>query len=150
MLLSLNRMINWLLKKMGREKFSLAKRIKDGVKGAVKYIHDFERTAIELAIENGYDYVICGHIHKPKKEIVETKEGRCMYLNSGDWIENLTALEYSFKRWKIYQYNQDKLSAFYVDEELKEMDMNELISSIIELKAKNKPKKEKDGESIED
>ena len=150
MLLSLNRMINWLLKKMGREKFSLAKRIKDGVKGAIKYIHDFERTAIELAIENGYDYVICGHIHKPKKEIVETKEGRCMYLNSGDWIENLTALEYSFKRWKIYQYNQDKLSAFYADEELKEMDMNELISSIIELKAKNKPKKEKDGESIED
>ena len=150
LLLYLNRLINWFLKKMGKEKFSLAKRIKDGVKGAVKYIHDFERTATELAIENGYDYVICGHIHKPKKELVETRNGRCMYLNSGDWVENLTALEYSFKRWKIYQYNQDKLSAFYADEELKEMDMNELISSIIELKSKNKPKKEKDGESIED
>ena len=150
MLLYLNRFINWCLNKMGREKFSLAKRIKNGVKGAVKYIHDFEKTATELAVENGYDYVVCGHIHQPKKEIVETRNGRCMYLNSGDWVENLTALEYSFKRWKIYQYNQDKLSAFYADEELKEMDMNELISSIIELKAKNKPKKEKDGESIED
>ena len=150
LLLYLNRFINWFLKKMGKEKFSLAKRIKDGVKGAVKRIHDFEKTATELAIENGYDYVICGHIHKPKKEIVETRNGKCMYLNSGDWVVNLTALEYSFKRWKIYQYNKDKLSAFYADEELKEMDMNELISSIIELKAKNKPKKEKDGESIED
>ena len=150
LLLHLNRIINWFLIKMGREKFSLAKRIKDGVKGAVKYISNFERTATELAIENGYDYVICGHIHKPKKEIIETRNGRCMYLNSGDWVENLTALEYSFKRWKIYQYDQDKLSAFYADEDLKEMDMNELISSIIELKAKNKPKKEKDGESIDD
>ena len=149
-LLYLNRVINWFLLKMGKEKFSLAKRIKSSVKEAVKYIHDFERTATELAIENSYDYVICGHIHKPKKEIIETRNGRCMYLNSGDWIENLTALEYSFKRWKIYQYKKDKLSAFYVDEELKEMDMNEMISSIIELKAKYKPKKEKDGESIED
>ena len=149
-LLLLNRMINWFLIKMGREKFSLAKRVKNGVKGAVKYIHNFERTATDLAIENGYDYVICGHIHKPKKEIIETRNGRCMYLNSGDWVESLTALEYSFKRWKIYQYNQDKLTAFYADEELKEMDMNELISSIIELKAKKKPKKEKDGESIDE
>ena len=150
LLLKINRMVNWVLQKLGREKFSLATRIKSGVKGAAKYIDNFERTATDLAIENGYDYVICGHIHKPKKEICENKNGKCMYLNSGDWVENLTALEYSFKRWKIYQYSQDKLSAFYADEELKEMDMNELISSIIELKAKNKPAKEKDGESVED
>ena len=73
-----------------------------------------------------------------------------MYLNSGDWVESLTALEYSFKRWKIYQYSQDKLSAFYADEDLKEMDMNELIASIIELKAQNRPQKEKDGESVDE
>ncbi len=149
-LLSLNRMVNWFLSKMGREKFSLAKRIKHSVKGAVKYIQNFENTATELAIENGYDFVICGHIHKPKKEICETRNGKCMYLNSGDWVESLTALEYSFKRWKIYQYSQDKLSAFYADEDLKEMDMNELIASIIELKAQTKTHKEKDGESVEE
>lgn len=149
-LILLNRLVNWFLEKMGREKFSIAKKIKEGVKGAVTFIHNFEKTATDLAIENGYDFVICGHIHKPKKEICENKNGKCMYLNSGDWVENLTALEYSFKRWKIYLYNQDKLSAFYADEELKEMDMNELIGSIIELKAKNKSKKEKDGESVDD
>ncbi len=149
-LLKLNRTSNWFLSKTGREKFSLATRIKHSVKGAMKYIQNFEDTATALAIENGYDYVVCGHIHKPKKEICETRNGKCMYLNSGDWVESLTALEYSFKRWKIYQYSQDKLSAFYADEDLKEMNMNELISSILDLKAKNKLHKEKDGESIED
>ena len=100
------------------------------MKGAVKYINNFERVAAELAIENDYDYVICGHIHQPKKEIFQNKHGKTTYLNSGDWVENLTALEYSFKRWRVYRYNHDKLSPFFVDEDLKQMDMNELIATI--------------------
>ena len=119
MLILINRFINWFLERLGKEKYSLSKRIKNSVKGAVKYINDFEKTAADLAIENGYDYVICGHIHQPKKEVYENKYGQCTYLNSGDWVENLTALEYSFKRWKVYHYNNDKLSPFYVDEDLK-------------------------------
>lgn len=130
LLILINSFINWCLLKMGREKYSLSKRIKNSVKGAVKYINNFENVAAELAIENNYDYVICGHIHQPKKEIFENAQGKTMYLNSGDWVENLTALEYSFKRWRIYQYNHDKLSPFFADEDLKEMDMNELIASI--------------------
>lgn len=130
LLILLNRLINWVLQKFGREKYSLSKRIKNSVKGAVKYINNFEQVAAELAIENDYDYVICGHIHQPKKEIINNKHGKTMYLNSGDWVENLTALEYSFKRWKIYQYNHDRLSPFFADEDLKEMDMNDLIASI--------------------
>lgn len=129
-LILLNSLVNWCLKKLGREKYSLSKRIKNSVKTAVKYINDFERVATELAIENHYDYVVCGHIHQPKKEVVENKHGKTTYLNSGDWVENLTALEYSFKRWKVYRYNHDKLSPFFVDEDLKQMDMNELIASI--------------------
>ncbi len=125
-----NSFINWCLAKMGRERYSLSKRIKSSVKGAIKHIHNFEKTAGDLAIENNYDYVVCGHIHQPKKERYENKNGSCIYLNSGDWVENLTALEYSFKRWRIYYYNHDKLSPFFVDEDLKEMDMNELIASI--------------------
>lgn len=130
LLILINSSLNWCLAKMGREKYSLSKKIKNSVKGAVKYINDFEKTAAELAIENEYDYVVCGHIHQPKKEIYENKYGRCTYLNSGDWLENLTALEYSFKRWKIYHYNHDRLSPFFMDEDLKEMDMNDLIASI--------------------
>lgn len=132
-----NRFVNWFLNKLGREKYSLSKRIKKSVKGAVKYISDFEETAGDLAIENDYDYVICGHIHQPKKEIYENKHGKTLYLNSGDWVENLTALEYSFKRWKIYYYNHDKLSPFFMDEDLKEMDINEIIASITDKKDVN-------------
>lgn len=131
-LIRINRVINWILESMGREKYSLSKKIKGGVKGAVKHISNFEQTAAELAIEKNYDYVICGHIHQPKKEHYENRNGSCLYLNSGDWVENLTALEYSFKRWRVYHYNHDKLSPFFVDEELKNMNMNEFIASLTE------------------
>lgn len=116
LLILLNRWINWGLIKMGREKYSLSKKIKNSVKGAVKYIADFESTAATLAIEKGYDFVICGHIHQSKKEIVEKQNGRVTYLNSGDWVENLTALEYNFKRWKVYKYPSDKLHPFFSTE----------------------------------
>jgi len=135
LLILINSFLNWCLAKMGREKYSLSKRIKNSVKGAVKYINNFEKTAAELAIENHYDYVVCGHIHQPKKEVYENKYGSCTYLNTGDWVENLTALEYSFKRWKIYHYNHDKLSPFFMDEDIKEMNMNDLIASITDKEA---------------
>jgi len=105
-LILFNRSINWCLKKLGRPKVSLSKKIKNTVKKAVAWIADFEQTAAELAIEKKYDYVICGHIHHPQKKIVETKDGKVLYLNSGDWIENLTALEYNNNEWTIYQYNE--------------------------------------------
>lgn len=130
LLILFNRLINWILERMGKNKYSLSKRIKNSVKGALKYISDFEEVATDLAIENGYDYVICGHIHQPKMFIKENKHGKTMYLNSGDWVENFTALEYQFKRWKIYNYNQDKLSPFFADEDLKKMDMKDLIAAI--------------------
>lgn len=130
MLILINRFVNWCLERLGKEKYSLSKRIKNSVKSAVKYINDFEQTAAELAIENGFDYVICGHIHQPKMEIIENKHGKTMYLNSGDWVENFTALEYQFKRWKIYNYNHDKLSPFHADEDIKTMNTKDLIAAI--------------------
>lgn len=106
-LILLNRFINWLLVKMGKEPYSLSKKIKSSVKKAVKFISDFETTAAELAIENEYDYVVCGHIHEPKIETIINKKGSVTYLNSGDWIENLTALEYNKKRWKMYEHTNE-------------------------------------------
>jgi len=149
LLLLLNRILNWLFVKLGKERYSLTKKIKHSAKNTVKYIDNFERTAIEIAIAKGYDYVICGHIHQPKKEIFETKNGKCTYLNSGDWVENLSALEYSFKRWKIYNYSYDKLSPFFADEDLKSMELNELINSLdMKLDSKQKPP-EKEDKSID-
>lgn len=103
-----NRLINWLLEGIGQPKMSLSKKVKNGVKKAVSWIADFELTAAELAIEKGYDYVICGHIHQPQNRAIQTAKGQVTYLNSGDWIENLTALEYSNQEWKIYHYTEEE------------------------------------------
>ena len=65
----INRFINYLLVKLGRERVSLSKRIKNSVKGAVKYVQDFEKVAAKHAIDQQYDYVICGHIHQPLKRV---------------------------------------------------------------------------------
>lgn len=105
LLILINRFINWFLIKLGKEKFSLSKKIKNSVKKAVKYIQDFEVTASDLAIDNNYKYVICGHIHQPQMIRKTNKIGTTLYLNSGDWIENLSALEYNDKRWNLLLYN---------------------------------------------
>ena len=122
-LILMNRWVNWCLDKMGKEKYSLSSKIKQSVKSAVKYIQDFEETAADLAIENGYDYVVCGHIHQTKKEIIETPKGRTTYLNSGDWVESLTALEFHFNRWKVYHYQNDKMVPFFSSEPEDEIDI---------------------------
>ncbi|MEY3590267.1 MAG: hypothetical protein RLZZ466_787 [Bacteroidota bacterium] len=103
-----NRFINWFLTRVGQPKMSLSKQVKNGVKKAVRWIADFEQTAAELAIDKGYDYVICGHIHQPQQRVIKTKTGQVTYLNSGDWIENLTALEYNNKEWEIYHYQENE------------------------------------------
>ena len=105
LLILINSFINWCLKAMGKEKMSFSKKVKNGVKKAVAWIGDFEQTAAELAIEKKYDYVICGH----KREIT-TKDGSVTYLNSGDWIENLTALEYVHNEWTIFQYDEKQFA----------------------------------------
>ncbi|MEZ4857700.1 MAG: UDP-2,3-diacylglucosamine diphosphatase [Flavobacteriaceae bacterium] len=120
LLILLNRLINLVLVKLGKEKYSLSKKIKNSVKGAVKFISNFEETATELAIENGFDYVVCGHIHQPIIKEVITKKGKTTYLNSGDWIENLTALEYTNEQWKLHAYHPEKTPHFLDEPEVEE------------------------------
>jgi len=105
LLILINAFCNMISVKMGRGKISLSKNIKNSVKQAVKFINDFEKTAADIAIRNGYDYVLCGHIHHPEMKTIKTEHGQVEYLNSGDWIENLTALEYNNKEWSLYKYD---------------------------------------------
>lgn len=104
-LILLNTCINYFSEKMGKGRLSLSKKIKNSVKGAVKHIQNFEDVAAEIAIENKYDRVILGHIHQPEIKTIQNKLGAVEYLNSGDWIENLTALEYNNQGWNLYRYN---------------------------------------------
>ena len=116
---------------MGREKMSFSKKVKNGVKKAVSWIGDFEQTAAELAIQKKYDYVICGHIHQPQKRVIKTKEGSVTYLNSGDWIENLTTLEYQQGEWEIFQFDA---AAFTNKEKFeKKLPPLEVVSSGIDM-----------------
>lgn len=109
-LILINAVVNWCLTKLGREKISLSKKVKDSVKSAVKFINDFEKTAADIAIENEFDYVICGHIHQPEIRQITTDKGSVTYLNSGDWVENLTALEFDGLNWSIYEYKKDPIA----------------------------------------
>ena len=107
MLILLNRFVNFTLRLLGQQKISLSKRIKDGVKNAVKSKNNFEQTAADIAISKGYDYVVCGHIHKPDIKEMSNEMGTVCYMNSGDWVENLTALEYEQGEWSLYRYQED-------------------------------------------
>jgi UDP-2,3-diacylglucosamine pyrophosphatase LpxH len=110
MLIILNTFINWMSKLFGYGKLSLSKKIKNSVKSAVKFINNFEETASDIAIDNKYDYVICGHIHQPEIREISNLKGSTTYLNSGDWIENLTALEYKNNKWSLYEYAKDEIA----------------------------------------
>ena len=103
-LILINSFVNWCLALFGRQKMSFSQKIKAKFKDAVKFINQFEQTAAELAIEKGYHYVVCGHIHQPEIREIVTEEGRVTYLNSGDWVESLTALEYNHAAWSVVKY----------------------------------------------
>lgn len=104
LLILFNRFVNWILAKMNKAPYSLSKKIKGNVKSAVKFISNFEKISSDLAIDNNYDYVVCGHIHEPKIETIQNEKGKTIYMNSGDWVENLTALEYKKKQWQLYHF----------------------------------------------
>ena len=104
LLILINKALNWISESVGQGRISLSKRVKNSVKQAVKFVSDFENTAAELAIDNGYQAVICGHIHQPANRMFENEKGSVRYLNSGDWIENLTALEYNAGEWAVFTY----------------------------------------------
>ena len=118
-LLLLNRSINSVLTFFSREKVSFSKKIMEGVNKAVGKINDFEQIAAELAIEKKFDYVICGHIHQPQKRVVETPNGKVTYLNSGDWVEHLTSLEYHHQEWKIFSYDEKDFNHSSIERQAK-------------------------------
>lgn len=107
LLIWFNRHINLISERLGYGKISLSKRIKNSVKKAVMFISDFETTAAEIAIEQHYQVVVCGHIHQPVIKRINTTKGSVQYMNSGDWVENLTALEYENKKWRMFNYHRD-------------------------------------------
>ena len=108
LLIMLNTFMNWISERLGRGRISLSQKVKDSVKGVVKYVNNFEETAAEIACFSNYQYVVCDHIHQPQIRKMTSKDGsEVLYLNSGDWVENSTALEYYQQAWTLYKHDQN-------------------------------------------
>jgi UDP-2,3-diacylglucosamine pyrophosphatase LpxH len=88
LLLRVNRLYNSWRTWRGKEYWSLSKAIKGRVKNAVNHVSKFERHIVRLARERHCLGVICGHIHTPADKMLNDVH----YLNSGDWVESLTAI----------------------------------------------------------
>lgn len=135
LLIYINAFCNWMLTRLGREKISLSKKIKNSVKQAVKFINSFEDTAAGIAIENGYDTVVCGHIHHPEMKTIANASGSVRYLNSGDWVENLTALEYHKGAWTLFRYRDhdfdDEEQEEHADDRMASANQNELFNMMM-------------------
>ncbi|MBK9290563.1 MAG: UDP-2,3-diacylglucosamine diphosphatase [Bacteroidetes bacterium] len=110
-LIWLNTNVNSVRSGLKMEKVSFSKKVKENVKSAVKFINDFEATAAELAARKGYGAIVCGHIHHPEIRNISTSHHEVKYMNSGDWIENLTALEYEHEvGWSLFDFRLSGLN----------------------------------------
>ena len=103
LLLKFNNMWNRARMRHGKEYYSFSKVIKHKVKQAVSLISGFESDLEAFARARGCDGIICGHIHNPEDKMLK---GGIHYLNSGDWVESLSALVEDFDgNWRILRYN---------------------------------------------
>lgn len=104
-LLRLNRLYNWVRKLRGKPYFSLSKAIKAKVKSAVSFVGNYEDQLQKFAKKNNCEGIICGHIHTA----ADKKIGDTHYLNSGDWVESLTAIvETTDREFKLINFEEFK------------------------------------------
>jgi UDP-2,3-diacylglucosamine pyrophosphatase LpxH len=111
LLILINAALNFILTALGKKRYSFSGKIKASVKKAVSFINSFEETVGRIALDQKFDTVVCGHIHQPADKMLEFEGKKVRYLNSGDWIENLSALEYNKGEWTLYLHPQDEESA---------------------------------------
>jgi len=125
---------SWINKKimrpLGRKRLNFSKSIKANVKTAVQYFANFEMKAAKIAQKNGYKYVVCGHIHTPKIESFNINGEEIIYMNSGDWLESLSSLEYVNNKWSIYMHKRTE-QEYKGDDSRIEMTNKELYKDLI-------------------
>ena len=87
-LLGIDRVINRPRAMLGRKPWRLSGGIKSRIKWVVSFLSGFEQRLVSHAKASGCHGVICGHIHTPAL----TRLGDIDYCNTGDWVENCSAL----------------------------------------------------------
>ncbi|MFD2203589.1 UDP-2,3-diacylglucosamine diphosphatase [Shivajiella indica] len=102
-LLWLNRQVNYHRRRKGLSYFSLSQYVKGKVKSAISYIDEYETELAKMAKSRGCDGIICGHIHKAENRTIEG----ITYMNSGDWVETMSALAEDHKgNWQLIYYSE--------------------------------------------
>jgi UDP-2,3-diacylglucosamine pyrophosphatase LpxH len=122
-LLWVNSKYNQYRKSKGLPYYSLSQVVKSKVKSAVSYIDDFEKQLVEIAKIKECDGIICGHIHQPALKEIKG----LIYMNSGDWVESMSALaEDEEGNWSLvyyadtsaYKSNHKKLNKLSINENI--------------------------------
>ena len=108
--LKANRHLNYMRGRLGMPYWSLSAYLKLKVKKAVNFISDFEVAVAHEAKKQGYDGVVCGHIHHAE---IRNIDG-VLYCNDGDWVESLSTLvEHQDGRLEILTfdpYSEEKIA----------------------------------------
>lgn len=137
-LILLNTFINSIYQFVGRGPVQFSKSIKDNVKKSKKYIGEFEQSAAAQGIKRGMDYIVCGHIHKPEMREITIDKEKVWYLNSGDWVENYSALEFNNKKWSMYyheaisQQSNERVALLEGDMDIVDMDNKKIFNLLID------------------
>ena len=86
---------------MGLPYWPVAEKLKLSIAGSLSYIERYEQIAAAYAAENGFDGILCGHIHRANLRHF----GSTLYCNTGDWVETCSAIveepggELRLRRW---------------------------------------------------
>ena len=128
-LLWLNKVYNNYRTRKGLPYYSLSQKIKSKAKSVVNFISDFEQELVNYATDKKCEGVICGHIHQPAIKMY----GNIEYLNSGDWVESLSALVEDFEgEWSLVYYNESTLGAEENEEDEEDLETIEINAELEE------------------
>jgi UDP-2,3-diacylglucosamine pyrophosphatase LpxH len=136
-LLWMNQRYNNYRVRKGLPYYSLSQAIKLKVKSAVSYVNNYEEQLSAMAKIKKCDGIICGHIHQPALKMIDG----VLYMNSGDWVESLTALVETMEgEWKIVNFEEKLIDDSLIDEE-DEIEDSSYIEDLIILKEGLKTRK---------
>jgi UDP-2,3-diacylglucosamine pyrophosphatase LpxH len=98
-------LVNGIRRRLGKGPISLTNAVKHNIAQATDYIDRYEYACAQLAARGGFDAIVCGHIHQPANRRIAVMDERPLYLNSGDWVENCSSLEYAHGSWSVERFD---------------------------------------------
>lgn len=105
-LVTLGTVLNWARRRLGMESVSVANAFKRNLPAARNHIERYRTCCIRAAAARNCAVVATGHIHVPAIHNATVDGSEITYLNSGDWVDSLSALEYAGGQWRLVRYSE--------------------------------------------